>query len=130
VVQDAFTTAVEQWPRQGTLRNPLAWIVGTGRHKAIDRTRRNSSFGALAGKLEPLAQLGADLQVVMGYNMGPNGRRSNCIRSPAGRSWRLPGRPASALRRHPLVLVEGDNKPGLGCQIAKSIGDAGINRAS
>jgi hypothetical protein len=25
------------------------------------------------------------------------------------------------------VLVEGDNKPGLGYQIAKSIGDAGIN---
>jgi RNA polymerase sigma-70 factor, ECF subfamily len=42
--QDAFATAVEQWPRDGTPRNPRAWIVGTARHKAIDRIRRESRF--------------------------------------------------------------------------------------
>jgi len=38
--QEAFAVAVEQWPREGAPRNPLAWIVGTARHKAIDRIRR------------------------------------------------------------------------------------------
>src|SRR6266478_5426736 len=38
--QEAFTAAVVQWPREGVPRNPLAWIVGTARHKAIDRIRR------------------------------------------------------------------------------------------
>jgi len=42
--QDAFATAVEHWPREGTPRNPRAWIVGTARHKAIDRIRRESRF--------------------------------------------------------------------------------------
>ena len=35
------------------------------------RVEGDNTPGALASKLEPLAQLGADLQVVMGYNMGP-----------------------------------------------------------
>jgi len=39
--QEAFTAALEQWPREGRPRNPLAWIVGTARHKAIDRLRRD-----------------------------------------------------------------------------------------
>src|ERR1700687_882922 len=38
--QEAFAVAVEQWPREGAPRNPLAWIVGMARHKAIDRIRR------------------------------------------------------------------------------------------
>jgi RNA polymerase sigma-70 factor, ECF subfamily len=39
--QEAFAAAVEQWPRDGAPRNPLAWIIGTARHKAIDRIRRD-----------------------------------------------------------------------------------------
>jgi hypothetical protein len=35
------------------------------------RVEVDNAPGALAGKLEPLARLGAALQVVMGYNMGP-----------------------------------------------------------
>ena len=38
--QEAFATAVEQWPREGVPHNPRAWIIGTARHKAIDRIRR------------------------------------------------------------------------------------------
>ena len=30
-VQDAFTTALERWPADGTPRNPGAWIVTTAR---------------------------------------------------------------------------------------------------
>jgi RNA polymerase sigma-70 factor, ECF subfamily len=39
-VQEAFTAAVEQWPREGAPQNPRAWLVSTARHKAIDHLRR------------------------------------------------------------------------------------------
>ena len=42
--QEAFAAAIDQWPREGTPRNPRAWLVATARHKAIDRIRRESRF--------------------------------------------------------------------------------------
>jgi len=41
-LQEAFAAALEQWPAAGTPANPVAWLVSTGRHKAIDRLRRRS----------------------------------------------------------------------------------------
>ena len=45
-LQDAFTSALEQWPRQGAPANPRAWLVSTGRFKAIDALRRRARFHA------------------------------------------------------------------------------------
>jgi RNA polymerase sigma-70 factor, ECF subfamily len=42
-VQEAFTVAIERWPRDGVPSNPGGWIVTTARHKALDRLRRESS---------------------------------------------------------------------------------------
>jgi RNA polymerase sigma-70 factor, ECF subfamily len=39
-LQDAFAAAVEQWPIEGTPSNPRAWLISTGRFKAIDRLRK------------------------------------------------------------------------------------------
>jgi RNA polymerase sigma-70 factor (ECF subfamily) len=41
-VHDAFVAAVEQWPGEGVPANPRAWLVSTGRFKAIDRLRRRA----------------------------------------------------------------------------------------
>jgi RNA polymerase sigma-70 factor, ECF subfamily len=41
-LQDAFAVALEQWPVAGAPANPVAWLVSTGRHKAIDRLRRGA----------------------------------------------------------------------------------------
>jgi RNA polymerase sigma-70 factor, ECF subfamily len=41
-LQDAFAAAVEQWPREGVPANPRAWLVSTGRFKAIDSMRRRA----------------------------------------------------------------------------------------
>ena len=41
-LQEAFATALEQWPSAGTPMNPAGWLVSTGRHKAIDRLRRRA----------------------------------------------------------------------------------------
>src|SRR5580765_4962342 len=42
-LQEAFTLAVERWPVEGVPREPLAWLVSTARHKAIDRLRREAA---------------------------------------------------------------------------------------
>ena len=38
-LHDAFAAAVEQWPRDGVPAKPRAWLVTTGRFRAIDRLR-------------------------------------------------------------------------------------------
>lgn len=43
-LHDAFTAALEQWPREGIPANPRAWLVSTGRFKAIDALRRRARF--------------------------------------------------------------------------------------
>jgi RNA polymerase sigma-70 factor (ECF subfamily) len=45
-LQDAFRAAMEQWPRDGMPANPRAWLVSTGRFKAIDSLRRRTRFDA------------------------------------------------------------------------------------
>src|SRR5437879_8657633 len=55
-LHDAFAVAVEQWSRDGVPANPRAWLVSTGRFKAIDGMRRRARFDAslteLAKQLE------------------------------------------------------------------------------
>ncbi|WP_086663256.1 RNA polymerase sigma factor [Lentzea kentuckyensis] len=41
-VQDAFTTAAEQWPVKGVPPAPAGWIITTARNRAIDRLRRET----------------------------------------------------------------------------------------
>ncbi|MBS0168165.1 MAG: RNA polymerase sigma factor [Nitrospira sp.] len=55
-LQEAFAVATEQWPRDGIPTNPRAWLVSTGRFKAIDgmrrRTRHDASLLELAKHIE------------------------------------------------------------------------------
>jgi RNA polymerase sigma-70 factor (ECF subfamily) len=46
-LHEAFRAAVETWPRDGKPDNPRAWLVSTGRFKAIDQIRRQSRFEPL-----------------------------------------------------------------------------------
>jgi RNA polymerase sigma-70 factor (ECF subfamily) len=43
-LHDAFIAAAEQWPSEGVPQNPRAWLVSTGRFKAIDKIRRRAKF--------------------------------------------------------------------------------------
>jgi RNA polymerase sigma-70 factor (ECF subfamily) len=58
--QDAFASAIEQWPRDGLPDNPRAWIVGVARHKAIDRIRRQARFNDRREELIRMAEAGGD----------------------------------------------------------------------
>ncbi len=46
-LHDAFAAALVQWPGEGVPENPRAWLVSTGRFKAIDKLRRGSRFDVL-----------------------------------------------------------------------------------
>jgi RNA polymerase sigma-70 factor (ECF subfamily) len=46
VVEEAFEAALAEWPASGAPRNERAWLLGTARHKAIDRLRRRTRFEA------------------------------------------------------------------------------------
>src|SRR6185295_13068881 len=41
-LQEAFAAAIEQWAIDGGPNQPVAWLVQTAKHKAIDRLRRSS----------------------------------------------------------------------------------------
>ncbi len=55
-LHEAFAVAVEQWARDGIPANPRAWLVSTGRFKAIDgirrRTRHDAALEEFAKQLE------------------------------------------------------------------------------
>ncbi|OPA99040.1 RNA polymerase subunit sigma-24 [Pseudomonas fluorescens] len=46
-LHEAFFIAVQRWPQDGVPDNPRAWLVSTGRFKAIDRLRRQARFTPL-----------------------------------------------------------------------------------
>jgi RNA polymerase sigma-70 factor (ECF subfamily) len=45
-MHDAFTAALDSWPHDGVPEHPRAWLISTGRFKAIDRLRRGARFDA------------------------------------------------------------------------------------
>src|SRR6185437_6651940 len=51
-LHEAFRAALEQWPREGVPANPRAWLVSTGRFKAIDGIRRRARFDPLPEDIE------------------------------------------------------------------------------
>jgi RNA polymerase sigma factor (sigma-70 family) len=51
LAQDALVAALEQWPEAGVPNNPGAWLMATGKHRAIDLIRRQQR---LERKIEEL----------------------------------------------------------------------------
>jgi len=50
-MHDAFAAALDRWPKDGAPANPRAWLVATGRFKAIDVLRRRARFDASQEKI-------------------------------------------------------------------------------
>jgi RNA polymerase sigma-70 factor (ECF subfamily) len=50
-LHDAFAAAIDQWSREGVPVNPRAWLVSTGRFKAIDAIRRRARYDATLAEL-------------------------------------------------------------------------------
>lgn len=61
-LQEAFAVALEKWPATGIPQNPYAWLVSTGRFKAIDKLRRDARFKPeSASSQQPVAPAIPDL---------------------------------------------------------------------
>ena len=58
-LQDALADALVSWPRDGSPRNPAAWITTSARRRAIDRLRRERALAPRIAELERLAAAGA-----------------------------------------------------------------------
>src|SRR5438552_2754120 len=59
-LQEAFAAALQQWPDGETPDEPIAWIVQTAKHKAIDRLRRGTLYKEKLGAMAVLAGPEAD----------------------------------------------------------------------
>jgi RNA polymerase sigma-70 factor, ECF subfamily len=53
-LHDAFRAALESWTDSGVPDNPTAWLISTGRFKAIDRMRRGRLESPLETAIEPV----------------------------------------------------------------------------
>jgi hypothetical protein len=93
------------------------------------RKEVDNRAGILAAALAPLAHTGANIQVVMGYRY-PGQESKGAIElypvtgKKSGAAAKEAGFNASDI---PALLVEGDNRAGLGYATAQAIADAGIS---
>src|SRR5260370_21644355 len=103
----------------------------TVKHISVWRTQVDTKRGALAGTIEPPAKAGADLKVIMGYkHPAAEGKAVVEVFPITGRKIAAAaGTAGLSAASIPTLLVEGDNKPGLGHTVAKEISDSGINIA-
>jgi hypothetical protein len=101
--------------------------------KTITLWRRDleNTPGALATVLDPVARAGADLQVAMGYRIPGQEDRAVIELAPVQGRKSTGAAEQAGLRPSgiPTLLVQGDNRPGLGHQLAREMGSAGINMA-
>jgi len=95
------------------------------------RTEVDNKPGALASTIEPPAKAGADLRIIMGYrHPTAEGKAAIEVFPITGRKLvAAAGAAGLSAAAIPTLLVEGDNKPGLGHAIAQTIAAAGINIA-
>ena len=101
----------------------------TVRKIVLWRKEVDNRAGILAGALAPLAHAGANIHVVMAYR-SPGQESKGAIElypvtgKKSATAAKEAGFSASAI---PALLVEGDNRAGLGYATAQAIADAGIN---
>ena len=101
----------------------------TVRKAVLWRKEVDNRPGMLADVLEPLSDARADLQVVMAYrHPGGTDRAAIELHPVSGRKSTAAAKTAGLAKSSiPALLVQGNNRQGLGHALTKAIGDAGIN---
>jgi hypothetical protein len=119
-----------RYPARTTLDKGVLMAL-TVRRITLWRADVANEPGALARALEPLAAAGASLSQVMGFRIPDAPERSAIEVFPV--SGRRAERAAAegGLRPFPIpaVLLEGDDRVGLGARLARGLADEGINIA-
>lgn len=99
------------------------------RQVTLWRTEVRNEPGRVAAALEPLAHARTDLKVVMAQTRPGDPKRATIEIYPgSARKAKIAARAAGfSASPTPVLLVEGDNRPGLAYAIANTIAWAGIN---
>src|SRR5262245_58075784 len=95
------------------------------------RKEVENQVGALAHTLRPITNAGANLRVLMGYRYPGSETRAAIELFPISGKGTTAAATAEGLVASsiPTLLVEGEDKPGLGLAIAEAIAGAGVNMA-
>jgi hypothetical protein len=101
----------------------------TVKNISLWRKEVENQVGMLAHTLEPLTKAAANLRVLMGYRYPGDATKAAIELYPIAGKKAIAaaadvGLVASSI---PTLLVEGDDKPGLGLAIAEAISEAGVN---
>ncbi len=85
--------------------------------------------GVLSNVLSPLAEVGADLQVVMGYRYADEESKAAIeVCTVSGKKTTVAANKAGLVASDiPTLLIQGENRPGIGHAIAQAVAAAGIN---
>lgn len=104
-------------------------MVVTVKRITLWRKELENRAGTLAGTLEPLAKAGADLQIVMGYRFPNEHAKAAVELYPIGNKKTTQAAQGAGMAESqiPVLLVEGDNRAGLGHNISQAIAEAGVN---
>jgi RNA polymerase sigma-70 factor (ECF subfamily) len=73
-LQEAYATALQKWPAEGTPGNPRAWLITTARHKAIDRLRRDRRFETKSEEISRSAEATVHPEADLDDDMVPDDR--------------------------------------------------------
>jgi RNA polymerase sigma factor (sigma-70 family) len=63
LAQDAFVSALEQWPERGVPENPAAWLMTTAKNRAIDELRHRKLAEAKSAAIAHDAQVQTEAAV-------------------------------------------------------------------
>ncbi len=101
----------------------------TVRKVTLWRTEVENKPGTLAELLRPLAEAGANLNVVMGYRIPGEPARAAIEIFPVSGKRSMTAAEKAGLSRSsiPTLLAVGDDRPGIGSAIAEAIAGAGMN---
>ena len=101
----------------------------TVKNISLWRKEIENQVGTLARTLEPVTKAGTNLRVLMGYRYPGEGTKAAIELYPIAGKKATAAASAAGLSATsiPTLLVEGDDRPGLGLAIAQTIAGAGIN---
>jgi hypothetical protein len=101
----------------------------TAKQVVLWRKEVENKPGELARVLEPVAKSGTNLQIVMGYSYPGDAAKAAVEVYPVSGKKAVVAAESAGLHASsiPALMIEGNNKAGLGHAIAKALADAGIN---
>lgn len=76
VLQEAIVSALEKWPLTGCPDKPIAWLMQTAKHKAIDKLRRQQVYLSKAEQLRILEQIEQEVSMKLDIPEYPDQRLS------------------------------------------------------